>query len=87
MDTPICPSVFLLHQGIQLMVNPLPLQVYLVEESEETQSSPLTAGLNGTEVVCFAFNDYKFAQSRCATIIGQEVPKLNNNFHIPPPSR
>ena len=42
----------------------------------------MTAGLNGTEVVCFAFNGYKFAQSQRATIIGQEVPNLNNYFHI-----
>lgn len=41
----------------------------------------MTAGLNGTMVVCFAFNGNKFAQSRHATILGQKVPDLNDNFH------
>lgn len=44
----------------------------------------MTAGLNGTKVVCSA-SDVRtnlFVQSRRATILGQEVPNLNGKFPI-----
>ena len=43
----------------------------------------MTAGLNGTKVVCYATDDNstKMNPSRHATIFGQEVPNINDNFH------
>lgn len=44
----------------------------------------MTTGLNGTKVVCSA-SDIRtnlFAQSRRATIFGQEFPNLNGKFSI-----